>query len=342
MEIGGVGAGYLIQWNSRILVIQEKTMRISFRQKLAFDAELLELYVRRPDDAHWLVQCCVVRFADGSKGHCVRTSDVKNPEPAEWVVFEAFDDCNRAMFNFGIPECFDKSTHTLHDDMARVVDHCLREWLDSPIDLGVEKETAQMTLMEASIAVRDDCLDTIKTYCQTGANLDKTDEYGNTLLHYCAMLDRPQIAKYLIENGASLNPIDSKGNTPLHLAANHGGYGTCRILINNGVNVNSTNRGQVSPLMSAAGRGHSDLLKMLIEAGGEVNFVGPKGITALHLAAHGGQREITEILLSAGASNEAKEENGYTPSELARAHGHPEVALKIEKKKKKGLFGFFG
>lgn len=42
---------------------------------------------------------------------------------------------------------------------------------------------------------------------------------GFTMLHWCAYLNHPNIARLLIENKINVNAVDKYGNTPLHICA---------------------------------------------------------------------------------------------------------------------------
>lgn len=53
---------------------------------------------------------------------------------------------------------------------------------------------------------------------QSGADVNKIDEDGQTELHYCAQYGRKNMTKLLIDNGA-LNVMDKDGSRPLEIAS---------------------------------------------------------------------------------------------------------------------------
>lgn len=60
----------------------------------------------------------------------------------------------------------------------------------------------------------------IKRYVSTGGDINAAcDEwYGGTLLHGAAQGRRINIIEWLVENGANVDATDDSGNTPLHIA----------------------------------------------------------------------------------------------------------------------------
>jgi len=61
-------------------------------------------------------------------------------------------------------------------------------------------------------------LNDVKLAVKIGANINKTDEMGNTPLHWAAFKGHLDIVKFLVENGADINKKNKKGDTPLSLA----------------------------------------------------------------------------------------------------------------------------
>ncbi|XP_044410655.1 protein TANC2 isoform X5 [Triticum aestivum] len=63
-----------------------------------------------------------------------------------------------------------------------------------------------------------------------GANQDKADHDGSTLLHYAAELGNCEMVELLLAKGAYVEPVSACG-TPLHVAAGKGHYGAMKILL---------------------------------------------------------------------------------------------------------------
>lgn len=51
-----------------------------------------------------------------------------------------------------------------------------------------------------------------------GADINATDKFGNTPLHFAIRHKHQQVASVLIKNGANINAAGELGNTPLHLS----------------------------------------------------------------------------------------------------------------------------
>lgn len=80
-------------------------------------------------------------------------------------------------------------------------------------------------------------------------NVNVVDEYGLSLLHYCAQNFELQMAQLLIQVGADVNRKDNYGNSPLFKAVfNSNGRGEMiKLLIDSGANVEMKNYAGVSP-----------------------------------------------------------------------------------------------
>ena len=61
-------------------------------------------------------------------------------------------------------------------------------------------------------------LNDVKLAVRIGANINKTDEFGNTPLHWASLKGHLKIVKFLVENGADINKKNKRGDTPLSLA----------------------------------------------------------------------------------------------------------------------------
>ncbi|MEO1930892.1 MAG: ankyrin repeat domain-containing protein, partial [Pseudohongiella sp.] len=70
-----------------------------------------------------------------------------------------------------------------------------------------------------------------------------------------------KVAELLIANGANLEGTDNFGNTPLHYAAHHGSKEIVILLITNSADVNAKDKGGESPLNMAANKETADLLR---------------------------------------------------------------------------------
>jgi len=87
--------------------------------------------------------------------------------------------------------------------------------------------------------------------------------------------------KLLVEGGAEINKKDSCGESLLHNAAMHGHIDAIRILVAQRADINVRNRRGQTPLHKAAERGHADLIEVLHACNADLHARDNMGRTAL-------------------------------------------------------------
>ena len=85
----------------------------------------------------------------------------------------------------------------------------------------------------------------------------------------------------LIEKGADVNATDDNGQTPLHLALHNEHPEMAKLLIKKGADVNAKNKWGDTPLHLVLD--NPEIAKLLIEHGADVNATDNYGDTLLHL-----------------------------------------------------------
>ena len=94
--------------------------------------------------------------------------------------------------------------------------------LDSAINAGLDINFAsgrdQWTLLHKVLVgvSKQPEPSVVECLIQRGADVNVTDSYGMTPLHYAARVKSMAVVKLLIEAGADLNCCNNKGLTPLH------------------------------------------------------------------------------------------------------------------------------
>lgn len=163
---------------------------------------------------------------------------------------------------------------------------------------------------------------------------EKTDDNGQTMVHYFVKEKKLRAIKAAIKNGVPISIKDADGNTPLDLAfANIDDESSVEIaaeLIFGGAeevdtdfayfqdaitarNVNMRFDDGQTPLHLASIMGHNAIAKYLLENNAETSVQDSSGATPLHEAVRYGNIEIARALLSAGANVNAKDNLGKTP-----------------------------
>ena len=118
----------------------------------------------------------------------------------------------------------------------------------------------------------------------------------------------------LRDAGADLEATDGYGLTPLHYAARRGDTKMVSLLVDAGVDVDAKTLDQETALHYAARRGDTKIVSLLVDAGVDVDAKTPDEETALYLAVYHRATSCVEVLLAAGASLNLREGHGLTPS----------------------------
>jgi cytohesin len=175
-------------------------------------------------------------------------------------------------------------------------------------------------------------IEAVKQAIADGADLETTNEGGNTPLLSATKANQKEIAELLIANGADVNAKGKRGWTPLHTAAAYGHKEIVELLIANGADVNTKMQGGSTPLHHAALRGRKDMVELLIANGANMNArSGSMKWTPLHEAARKDNKEIAELLIAKGADVNAKSEYGNTPLDRAIQFKRTETADLLRK-----------
>nr|XP_033785414.1 85/88 kDa calcium-independent phospholipase A2 isoform X2 [Geotrypetes seraphini] len=181
-----------------------------------------------------------------------------------------------------------------------------------------------------------ECLHELVEECQ--ARQDIADKKGETVFHYAARQNNPQIIEILAMNPSTgVNHLSQNGETPLHVACRLGKEGTVQALLRSQAKCDAIGRhgfpihtamkyvqkGQVlaedpcyggTPLHWAKS---AEMARLIIERGCNVNAISKTADTALHIMVKRSRFECSMVLLTHGANPNLKGEGGNTPLHLA-------------------------
>ncbi len=138
----------------------------------------------------------------------------------------------------------------------------------------------------------------IKKYIKSGADLQETNEAGESVLA-CALragcsMDTLML---LIESGADIFDFDDEGVSIFDMAITYDNIHMVSYLIEQGIDVNKTTRKSgFTALMAAACYGRVEIVKMLLEQGADQHAKDSKGFTAIDFARKMNKKSVLELL----------------------------------------------
>jgi len=194
--------------------------------------------------------------------------------------------------------------------------------------------------------IKDGRTDLVFEFLDQGNAADSADEYGVSLIQWCAYYGDVSAIRFLKSRGVLLATLGP--NLDLNGAVFHGHWQLCQFLIEHGADVNHPlpETGE-TPLHAALCKTDSNrfnpVLKVLLTNGADPNRatkvgvetdafmrdIRTKGETPLHRAAAFGDAEAIQLLLDAGAVVDAKDAFGDTPLTWASWHLRPRPILRM-------------
>lgn len=182
-------------------------------------------------------------------------------------------------------------------------------------------------------AIKRGDLPTTKLFLDAGMSPDALNDDGTLAVAWAIRKNNDAIFDELLQRGANVNATEEKGDTPLMIAATSGRLRFAQTLLTKGANVNAEDNGGHTVLMSAAmgafvknapdtvkriftdddeesrevlvslGDEHLAVMRFLLDNEARVDIVADDcGNTALTFAATGADIEAVKLLLARGAS----------------------------------------
>ncbi|KAK4103131.1 putative proteasome regulatory protein [Parathielavia hyrcaniae] len=150
---------------------------------------------------------------------------------------------------------------------------------------------------------------------------DAEDDSGWTLFMIAASVkDADKVADILLARGADVNQTNNNGQTALHFLASKSNLDLARKLLENHTPAASTrvrDKRLQYPLHRAAAVGSVPMINLLIKHRSPINAADSAGHTPLHHAVAEGHGNAAVALLKAGAATDKKDVDGLLALDLA-------------------------
>jgi len=156
-------------------------------------------------------------------------------------------------------------------------------------------------------AAQEDDLEAL-TALIAGMDVNLRDHRSDTTaLEHAVRNANREMVQLLLSAGADVNKTNDSGETVLMMLDDDATSDLIWDLVNAGANVNRKDKFGTTALMEVAASNNMDALKTLLDAGAEANAKNEEGQTALMLAASGGFVNSVRALVLAGADINAKD-----------------------------------
>lgn len=152
-----------------------------------------------------------------------------------------------------------------------------RAWLDAGLDPDFEGHLIGTGLM---IGAWEGNLPLMELFFSRGADIHKTNRFGETALMLAAWKNRGEAVQWLLERGAQPNRA-ARAWTALHYAAFAGHGELVERLVAAGADVNARSTNGSTPIMMAAREGHAAIARRLLAAGANPALANDSGDDAV-------------------------------------------------------------
>jgi ankyrin repeat protein len=157
----------------------------------------------------------------------------------------------------------------------------------------------------------------IMALIKRGADINQTNDVGDSALHIAARNSEPSTAKVLVESGTQVNATNLRGETPLMMCAD---AKLLALLIEAGADCNAQDAVGNTPLMHLIDQARHELLaiKALIDAGTNLNAQNQDGISVLMRASRSNENiKTVKLLVEAGADLDLMDQKGRSATAVA-------------------------
>ncbi|XP_042614975.1 protein phosphatase 1 regulatory inhibitor subunit 16B-like [Cyprinus carpio] len=243
--------------------LRENRKRVSFAASVA----LLEASSRNdPDEVRYLLknnvspdlcnedgltalhQCCIDNYEDMVQTLLAHGATVNAQDNELWTPLHAAATCGHT----GLVKILIQHGADLlavNSDGNMPYDLCEDDpTLDIIETAMASRGITQEMINETRAVVEKRMVGDIQNLLQDGADVNRHDSQGATLLHIAAANGFAQAAEMLLEGGARTEMRDSDGWTPLHAAACWGQVHVAELLVSHGANLNTKTHMEETPI----------------------------------------------------------------------------------------------
>lgn len=155
-------------------------------------------------------------------------------------------------------------------------------------------------------------MEAIEQSLSDGANVNYTNEFGESILMSAVLNGYPDVVRLLVSNETiQINQINGDGDTALLIASSIGNVKVMKEL--RGADVTIKNYMGTDALHAASRGGYTDCIKLLLNNGALINSIDKKQNTPLTLASLENKVDAVKVLLQRGANPNAVDAFGFTP-----------------------------
>ncbi len=217
--------------------------------------------------------------------------------------------------------------------------------MDSPCLLNTQCISMSDNTKKMLDKIKEGRTDLVFDYVSDGHPANTKDDYGMSLIQWCAHHGDVSAIRFLISKGESLQSLGE--NLDLHNASFHGHLQLCEYLIAQLADVNlplpdtgetplhyaicKTDREKYDPIVRvllAHGANPNSATKESAPTEAFMRDIRTKAETPLHRAAAFGTEETIQLLLDAGAKIDVKDMHGDSPLTWASWHLRPPSILR--------------
>lgn len=123
----------------------------------------------------------------------------------------------------------------------------------------------------------------VTSLLQRGVEIHSATPDNTSALSLSIIHEYPELTELLLKHGANVNLSNNFGQTPLHFACLTGAQSIVQSLINKGANVNALNRYKETPLHTCGTHGYKDIFHLLLKSGADIKIKNRQDQTALHI-----------------------------------------------------------